>query len=77
LILVVGSTHSSNAAELVKLAQKQGIDSRLIENVSELDFPELEKFRNIGISAGASTPDELIQEVKQFFLDRDFQEVVE
>lgn len=65
LILVLGSTTSSNAQRLLETAQKAGVLSYLIDNVTEIHPTWLHAKQCIGITAGASTPEILVQEVIQ------------
>jgi (E)-4-hydroxy-3-methyl-but-2-enyl pyrophosphate reductase len=63
LVLVVGSRNSSNSNRMVEVAQASGADSYLIDNVSELDPIWLHGKRHIALTAGASAPEVLVQEV--------------
>jgi 4-hydroxy-3-methylbut-2-enyl diphosphate reductase len=61
LILVIGSPSSSNAQRLVEVAQAAGAVATLIDGESELDPALLDGHRTIGLTAGASTPEQLVQ----------------
>jgi (E)-4-hydroxy-3-methyl-but-2-enyl pyrophosphate reductase len=61
LILVIGSPSSSNAQRLVEVAQAAGSVATLIDGESELDPVLLDGHRTIGLTAGASTPEQLVQ----------------
>jgi 4-hydroxy-3-methylbut-2-en-1-yl diphosphate reductase len=61
LILVIGSQTSSNAQRLVEVARKGGAEAELIESESELDLTLLDGHDTIGLTAGASTPEELVE----------------
>ena len=63
IILVVGSTNSSNSNRLKELAIKNGIDSHLIDNACDIKKIWFDKKLRIGISAGASAPEVLVQDV--------------
>lgn len=63
LILVVGSKNSSNSNRLVETAKKEGINSELIEDESFIDLNKLSKAKNVGLTAGASAPEKLIQKI--------------
>ena len=63
LVLVVGSRNSSNSNRMVEVAQALGAESYLIDNVSELSTSWLEGKRRIALTAGASAPEVLVQEV--------------
>ena len=61
LILVIGSPSSSNAQRLVEVAQNHGAVATLIDGESDLDPALLGGHRTIGLTAGASTPEQLVQ----------------
>jgi 4-hydroxy-3-methylbut-2-enyl diphosphate reductase len=63
LVLIVGSPSSSNSNRLREVAEKYGCPSRLIGSAAELQPEWLEGKRRIGISAGASAPEVLVQEL--------------
>ena len=63
LMLVVGSANSSNTARLVEVAQREGCRAELIEDVSQLELSWLSGARSIGVTAGASVPDVLVEGV--------------
>ncbi|MGO9964585.1 MAG: 4-hydroxy-3-methylbut-2-enyl diphosphate reductase [Acidimicrobiales bacterium] len=67
LMLVVGSANSSNTARLVEVAQREGCRAELIEDVSQLELGWLAGVRAVGLTAGASAPDALVQEVLDTF----------
>lgn len=61
LVLVVGDPTSSNSNRLREVASKRGIPSYLINNEKEIDPLWLEKAKTIGLTAGASTPEVVVQ----------------
>ena len=61
LILVIGSETSSNAQRLVEVAQAAGAEATLIDGESELDADLLNGHETVGLTAGASTPEELVR----------------
>jgi 4-hydroxy-3-methylbut-2-enyl diphosphate reductase len=63
LMLVVGSANSSNTARLVEVAEREGCRAELIEDSTQLELSWLMGARSIGITAGASVPEVLVQEV--------------
>jgi len=67
LLLVIGSPNSSNSMRLVEVAQAVGVRAYLIDDVSEIDPRWLEGVRTVGITAGASAPEHLVQETIAFF----------
>jgi 4-hydroxy-3-methylbut-2-enyl diphosphate reductase len=62
-ILVVGSQTSSNSKRLVEVAERCGCRAALIEDESELDLAWLAGARTIGLTAGASAPERVVQRV--------------
>ena len=63
LLLVIGSKTSSNSNRLREIAEKNGIESYLIDNASYIDQSWLQGKNNIGVTAGASAPEVLVKEV--------------
>jgi len=63
LIIIVGSKNSSNSNRLVEIAKQNNVESFLIDNPDEIDFELLRDKKNIGISAGASAPEILIDQI--------------
>lgn len=63
VVLVVGSKNSSNSNRLAELAQRVGKPAYLIDSAADIQESWLSEARNIGVTAGASAPDVLVQEV--------------
>jgi 4-hydroxy-3-methylbut-2-enyl diphosphate reductase len=63
LVLVVGSPNSSNSNRLRELAEREGVEAYLIDGADEIDPRWVEGRRHIGVTAGASAPDVLVQGV--------------
>jgi 4-hydroxy-3-methylbut-2-en-1-yl diphosphate reductase len=63
VVLVVGAPNSSNSNRLREIAAEHGVPSYLIEDATALDVRWLENARSVGITAGASAPAELVQEL--------------
>ena len=63
LVLVVGAQNSSNSNRLCEVSTDSGVPSYLIEDPSKLDPAWLRGAKSIGITAGASTPEELVQDL--------------
>jgi 4-hydroxy-3-methylbut-2-enyl diphosphate reductase len=77
LVLVIGSSNSSNSNRLVEVARDHGADSYLIDNEAQVREEWLEGKRVVGISSGASAPEELVQRLVGFFRARGTQDVSE
>ncbi len=77
LVLVIGSRNSSNSNRLVDVARAAGARSHLIDNESRVQDEWLEGARVVGISSGASAPEELVQRLVEFFRARGTQDVTE
>jgi 4-hydroxy-3-methylbut-2-enyl diphosphate reductase len=63
LLLVVGSTTSSNANRLVEVAKSRGAEAHLIDDESDLEASWLSGHETVGLTAGASSPDLLVERV--------------
>ena len=72
LILVIGSETSSNAQRLVEVARGAGAEATLIDGESALDVELLNGHETVGLTAGASTPDELVSATAQRLADRGY-----
>jgi 4-hydroxy-3-methylbut-2-en-1-yl diphosphate reductase len=70
LVLVIGSTNSSNSQRLVDVARDYGARAHLIDNETQVQEEWLEGARVVGISSGASAPEELVDRLVQFFRNR-------
>jgi 4-hydroxy-3-methylbut-2-enyl diphosphate reductase len=77
LILVVGAQNSSNSNRLVEVAQSAGTDAHLIANARDIRERWLEGRLSVGVTAGASTPEILVQEVVDSLNLRGFTRVEE
>src|ERR671932_404937 len=67
LVLVIGSQNSSNSRRLVDVARDYGADAHLIDNEAQVRDEWLEGARVVGITSGASAPEELVQRLRAFF----------
>ena len=74
LVLVVGSTTSSNANRLVEVARDRGAEAHLIDDEPDLDPDWLEGHETVGLTAGASSPDVLVDRVVARLADLGFGE---
>ncbi len=77
LVLVIGSTNSSNSNRLVEVARDHGADAYLIDHEGQVREEWLEGKRVVGISSGASAPEELVEALVEFFRRRGTQDVSE
>lgn len=64
-LLVVGSQNSSNSRRLVEVCQKTGVPSHLIDDLSEVQASWVEGVQTVAVTAGASAPENLVQELVQ------------
>ena len=77
LILVVGSQTSSNSTRLKEIAEKQGISAYLIDSAAEIKTEWLVKKKSVAVTAGASAPEVLVEQVVQTLRDQGGQTVNE
>ncbi|KQM20627.1 4-hydroxy-3-methylbut-2-enyl diphosphate reductase [Novosphingobium sp. Leaf2] len=63
LVLVIGSPKSSNSLRLVEVAQREGVPAQMIQRAAEIDPAWLDGIDVVGLTAGASAPEELVNEV--------------
>jgi 4-hydroxy-3-methylbut-2-enyl diphosphate reductase len=77
LVLVIGSRNSSNSNRLVEVARAHGAEAHLIDNEAQVREQWLEGKRVVGITSGASAPEELVQRLVRFFRERGTTEVEE
>jgi 4-hydroxy-3-methylbut-2-enyl diphosphate reductase len=77
LVLVIGSRNSSNSNRLVEVAREHGAQSHLIDNESQVDEAWLEGVETVGITSGASAPEELVSRLVEYFRERGVTDVSE
>jgi 4-hydroxy-3-methylbut-2-enyl diphosphate reductase len=77
LVLVIGSTNSSNSQRLVDVTRELGTASHLIDNASQVREEWLDAVETVGITSGASAPEELVEELVEFFRERGADDVSE
>ncbi len=70
LILVVGSETSSNSKRLVEVSRDRGVDAYLIDEASDIDPAWCVGVRTVGLTSGASAPEDLVEEVVNWFRER-------
>lgn len=66
LVLVIGAPNSSNSLRLVEVAEREGAASYLIQRADEIDMNWFEGVNTLGLTAGASAPEVLVLEVKDY-----------
>lgn len=64
-LLVVGSQNSSNSRRLVEVCEKAGVPAYLLDDCSEIEYGMLEGVETVAVTAGASAPEHLVQELIQ------------
>jgi 4-hydroxy-3-methylbut-2-enyl diphosphate reductase len=77
LVLVIGSRNSSNSQRLVDVARAAGAQAHLIDNESQVREEWLAGARVVGVSSGASAPEELVERLIEFFRARGTRDVEE
>ncbi|HET7052664.1 MAG TPA: 4-hydroxy-3-methylbut-2-enyl diphosphate reductase [Solirubrobacterales bacterium] len=77
LVLVIGSTNSSNSNRLVEVAREHGAASHLIDFHHQVREEWLEGVETVGITSGASAPEELVENLVAFFRERGADDVSE
>jgi 4-hydroxy-3-methylbut-2-en-1-yl diphosphate reductase len=77
LLLVVGSRNSSNSKRLVEVGENFGVRAFLVNDFTEVDVAWLEGVGNVGVTAGASAPEHLVQELIEFLRSHGFRSVEE
>jgi 4-hydroxy-3-methylbut-2-en-1-yl diphosphate reductase len=77
LLLVVGSQNSSNSKRLVEVGDGFGVRSYLVNDRSDVDVVWLDGVKNVGVTAGASAPEHLVQELITFLQDHGFRQTEE
>jgi 4-hydroxy-3-methylbut-2-enyl diphosphate reductase len=77
LMLVIGSGNSSNSLRLVEVARDCGTDAHLIDHAGEVQEEWLAGVRVVGISSGASAPENLVQDLVELFRTRGVEDISE
>jgi 4-hydroxy-3-methylbut-2-enyl diphosphate reductase len=77
LVLVIGSRNSSNSNRLVEVAREHGAASHLIDTESQVQEEWLDGVETVGITSGASAPEELVRRLVDFFRARGVEDVSE
>ncbi|WP_339865274.1 4-hydroxy-3-methylbut-2-enyl diphosphate reductase [Paremcibacter congregatus] len=69
-VLVIGAPNSSNSKRLVEVATREGCRSMLIQRAADIDWAWLDGVKHVGLSAGASAPEILVEEVIAAFREK-------
>ena len=77
LLLVIGSRNSSNSKRLVEVSRDCGTEAHLIDNAGEVREEWLDGARVVGISSGASAPENLVEELVELFRARGVSDISE
>ena len=77
LVLVIGSRNSSNSNRLVEVAREHGVESHLIDNEGQVRDDWLTGKRIVGITSGASAPEDLVKRLVEYFRARGTSDVRE
>lgn len=77
LLLVVGSQNSSNSKRLVEVGSNFGVRAYLVNDYTDVDPAWLEGARSVAVTAGASAPEHLVQELMEFLRSKGYAEVEE
>jgi len=70
LVLVLGSRNSSNSVRLCEVAEESGARAHLIDSVRDIEAAWLDGVESVGVTAGASAPEHLVQEVLEWLSTR-------
>ena len=77
ILIVIGSKNSSNSNRLKEIADNQGKPAYLIDSSDDIDEQWLDNINSVGITAGASAPEILVQEVVSFLMSQGGVEIIE
>jgi 4-hydroxy-3-methylbut-2-enyl diphosphate reductase len=77
LLLVVGSQNSSNSKRLVEVGDGFGVRSYLVNDCGDVEAVWLDGVKNVGVTAGASAPEHLVQELIEFLQVHGFRQMEE
>ena len=65
-MIVIGGKHSSNTQKLYEICKAECLNTHFIQTLDDLDLKLFQSFRSVGITAGASTPNNIIKEVQSY-----------
>ena len=72
VMIVIGGTHSSNTRKLYEICKEECENTYFIQTLSDLEKEQIGSASSVGITAGASTPNNIIQEVSQHVRGTEF-----
>ncbi|MDD3174250.1 MAG: bifunctional 4-hydroxy-3-methylbut-2-enyl diphosphate reductase/30S ribosomal protein S1 [Herbinix sp.] len=76
-MIVIGGKHSSNTRKLYEICKNECENTYYIQKLDDLDLSLLKSYRNVGITAGASTPNNIIKEVHTVMSEKSFEQLLE
>ena len=76
-MIVIGSKSSSNTRKLYEICKKECENTYYIQKLDDLDLSLLKSYQNVGITAGASTPNNIIKEVHTAMSEKSFEQLLE
>lgn len=76
-MIIIGGKHSSNTQKLYEISKKECENTYYIQTLVDLDLSELKSIGNVGITAGASTPNNIIEEVHTSMSEMSFEQLLE
>jgi 4-hydroxy-3-methylbut-2-enyl diphosphate reductase len=76
-MIVIGGKHSSNTQKLYEISKKECSNTFFVQTVDDLDLPKFTGAERIGITAGASTPNNIIKEVHISMSEKSFEQLLE
>jgi len=77
LLLVVGSQNSSNSRRLVEVCEKMGMPAYLVDDLTEVQQVWLDDIQTVAVTAGASAPENLVEQLVEFLQQRGFAQLEE
>lgn len=76
-MIVIGGKYSSNTKKLYEISKKECVNTYYIQTLGDLDLSNIKSFRSVGITAGASTPNNIIKEVHNKMSEESFEQLLE
>ena len=76
-MIVIGGTHSSNTRKLYEICKNECENTYYIQKLDDLDLTQFKSYQNVGITAGASTPNNIIKEVHTAMSEKSFEQLLE